>query len=260
MVEYTIDHLSASQINLYIQCSLKYRFQYVDLIPRPFKSSGLVFGAVVHSTIDWFHKQRKMGKRPSLDQVYKILDSDWFCQKLDHEIRYKEAEEEGKLILAAQEILGLFYNSPADGVVDAEFPFRIPLINPRTRETLGVILEGFIDLIEQGDVLTEFKTSAKTIDPQSADDLLQLTIYSYAYRTLFKKEPKLLKLINFVKTKVPKMAILETGREEKDYERLFNLAKEVLKGIKTGIFFPRQSFMCKDCEYEAFCQKWEGNK
>lgn len=164
------------------------------------------------------------------------------------------------MILAAKEILSLYYNSPLDGVVDAEFPFRIPLINPRTHETLGVVLEGFIDLIEEGDVLTEFKTSGKSVDPQSADDLLQLTIYSYAYRTLFKKEPRLLRLINFVKTKAPKMAILETGREEKDYQRLFYLAKEVLKGIRSGVFFPRQSFMCKDCEYEAFCEKWEGNK
>jgi len=259
VVEYTIDHLSASQINLYLQCGLKYKFQYVDLIPRPFKPSGLVFGGAIHSTIDWFHKQRKIGKRPSLDLIYKILDADWFCQKLDNEIRYKEGEEETKLILAAKEILSLFYNSPADGVVDAEYPFRIPLINQRTGERLGIALEGFIDLIEEGDVLTEFKTSAKSLDPQSADDLLQLTIYSYAYRMLFKKEPKLLRLINFVKTKAPKMAILETGREERDYERLFYLAKEILKGIKTGVFFPRQSFMCKDCEYGDMCGEWKGN-
>jgi CRISPR/Cas system-associated exonuclease Cas4 (RecB family) len=67
-------------------------------------------------------------------------------------------------------------------------------------------------------------------------------------------------VINFVKTRTPKMVILETGRDKRDYERLFYLTKEVLKGIKSGIFFPRQSFMCKDCEYEVFCQRWEGNK
>ena len=259
MTEYTMDHLSASQINLYLQCGLKYKFQYVDLIPRPFKSSGLVFGSIVHSTIDWFHKQRKMRRHPSLEMLYKILEADWFCQKLDTEIRYKEGETEGKLILTAREMLNLYFQSPLDGVVDAEYPFRVPLVNLRTQEALGVALEGFIDLIEEGEVLTEFKTSGKSVDPQSADDLLQLTIYSYAYRTLFKKEPRLLRLINFVKTKVPKMAILETGREQKDYERFFYLAKEVLKGIKSRIFFPRQSFMCKDCEYENLCKIWEGN-
>ncbi len=256
MVEYTTDHLSASRINLYLQCGLKYQFQYIDQLPKPFKPSGLLFGSVVHSTIEWFQKKRKMGKQPTLEALYKILEADWFCQKLDTEIRYKEGEEENKLILMAKEMISLYYHSPLDGVQDAEFPFRIPLVNSRTRDTLGVVLEGSIDLIEEGEILTEFKTSAKSIDPQSADDLLQLTIYSYAYRTLFKKEPKLMRLINFVKTKTPKMAILETGREEKDYDRLFYLAREVLKGIRSKVFFPRQSFMCKDCEYEGPCGEW----
>ena len=259
MVEFTIDHLSPSQINLYILCGLKYKFQYMDLIPRPFKSSGLVFGSIVHSTIEWFHKQRKMGKHPSLEMLYKILGADWFCQKLDNEIRYKEGEEENKLILTAKEMISLYFNSPMNGVQDAEYPFRVPIINPANGERLEIVMEGFIDLIEEGDVLTEFKTSAKTMDPQNLEDILQLTTYSYAYRVLFGKEPKLLKVVNFVKTKVPKMAVLETHRGQKDYERLFYLAKEVLRGIKTGIFFPRQSFMCKDCEYADICGQWMGN-
>ncbi len=259
MTEYTLDHLSASQINLYLQCGLKYRFQYVDLLPRPFKSSGLVFGSVVHSTIEWFHKQRKQGKQVSLERLFKILESDWFCQKLDNEIRYKEGEEESKMLLTAKEMLSLYFQSSLGGVVDAEYPFRVPLISPSTRERLGIALEGFIDLIEEGEVLTEFKTSGKTMDTKNVDDLLQLTIYGYAYKTLFGKEPRLLRVVNFVKTRTPKMVVLETGREQKDYERLFYLAREVLKGIKTGVFFPRESFMCKDCEYENLCMNWKGN-
>jgi CRISPR/Cas system-associated exonuclease Cas4 (RecB family) len=260
MGEHSIDHLSASQINLYIQCGLKYRFQYVDRAPRPFKSSGLVFGSAIHSTIEWFHKQRKMGKQVSLEKLYKILESDWFCQRVEDEVRYREGEEEKKLILTAKEILGLYFNSPLDGVVDAEFPFRVPLVHHRSGKSLEVGLEGFIDLIEEGDIVTEFKTSARSMDPQNTGDILQLTIYSYAYKTLFGKEPKLLRVVNFVKTRTPKMVILETGREMKDYERLYYLAQEVLRGIRSGIFFPRQSFMCKDCEYEILCQQWEGNE
>ncbi len=118
----------------------------------------------------------------------------------------------------------------------------------RTSSTsLEVVLEGFIDLIEEGEVLTEFKTSDKSMGSRSLDDLLQLTIYSYAYKMLFGAEAKLLRVVNFVRTRTPKMMIHETGRDQKDHERLFYLAKEVLKGIKSGVFFPRQSFMCKDC-------------
>ena len=53
-----MDHLSASQMNLYFQCSLKYKFQYLDKLPKPFKASGLVFGSAIHLAISWVHKNQ----------------------------------------------------------------------------------------------------------------------------------------------------------------------------------------------------------
>ena len=51
-----VTHLSASQLTLYLQCSLKYRFHYVDQIEAKFKSSGLAFGGTIHSTLEWLHR------------------------------------------------------------------------------------------------------------------------------------------------------------------------------------------------------------
>ncbi len=260
MVTPEIDHLSASQINLYLLCSLKYRFLYVDRLPKPFKASGLVFGGVTHSTVDWFHKQRILKRQVSLDNLYQILEADWYCQKCEDEIRYKDGEDESKLVAIARELISLYYHSPLSGMVQAEFPFRLPLVNPLTGENLDVPMEGFIDLIEADDTITEFKTSARTMDADSLDDLLQLTTYSYAYRMLFGREPQKLKVVNLVKTKTPKLNIMEAkARSQQDYARLFHLAKEVLRSIRSGIFFPRQSFLCKDCEFEWPCEVWEGN-
>jgi putative RecB family exonuclease len=256
-----MDHISASQITLYILCSLKYKFQYIDKIPRPFKSSGLAFGSVMHSAIEWLHKQRIKGRQVLLEKLHKIFESDWFAQKVDTKIQFKEDEDEVKLLLAGKEMLGLYFNSPSNEIVSAEVPFHdLPLINPSTGEELEIPLEGFIDLIEKGDIVTEFKTSARSMDPESLNDHLQLSVYGYAYRTLFGREPKVLKIINFVKTKTPKMVPIETSREKRDYERLFNIAKQVLLGTEAGVFFPRTSFMCKDCEYEDLCRKWDGNR
>ena len=56
-----MDHLSSSQLNLYLQCSLKYKFQYVDGLPRPCKASGLAFGSALHSALAWFHKELAAG-------------------------------------------------------------------------------------------------------------------------------------------------------------------------------------------------------
>ncbi len=260
MVAYEPDHLSASQINVYLLCGLKYRFQYVDRLPKPFKSSGLAFGSVIHSTIDWFHKHRIEQRQVTLEQMYRILEADWYCQQCEEKIRFKDGEDQGRLLVMARELLGLYYHSPLNGMVQAEFPFRLHLVNPLTGENLGVPLDGFIDLIEAGDTITEFKTSARSLDADSVDDLLQLTTYSYAYHVLFGKEPQRLKVVNFVKTRTPKLNVLDAAsRKPQDYARLFYLAKEVLRGIRSGIFFPRQSFLCKDCEYERPCGGWKGN-
>jgi putative RecB family exonuclease len=87
------------------------------------------------------------------------------------------------------------------------------------------------------------------------DDHLQLT----AYQMLYQRPAKLLKLIDFVKNKRPRIIALEVDREKLDYPRFFYLARQLLKGIRTKLFFPRSSFMCKDCEYAEPCRVWKGN-
>lgn len=249
-----IDHLSVSQINLYLMCSLKYRFQYIDELPKTFKSSGLAFGSVMHSALEWFHKEMMKGKEIPLEALYKIFEVDWYAQKADAEIRFKEGEDEMRLSVLGKEFLTLYHNLPLRKIKGAEIFFHnLPLGN--NGDKLEVPLEGIIDLVEEDDTIVEFKTSARKIDAQTLKDQLQLTAYSYAYEMLFRKRPKSLKIINFIKTRTPKMVTLETTRGKEDYEKLFSMARDVLKGIKAGVFFPRQSFMCKDCEYGRECKE-----
>ena len=254
-----MDHLSKSQISLYMECSLKYKFQYVDKLPRPFKSSGLVFGSVIHSSIEWLHKEKMRGNGVSLEKLFKILKADWYSQKLDTDIFYKNGETEDLLLLKGKEILNLYYSDPIKKPVAAEYPFEVPVISQENGERLDIPLKGIIDLIEADDGIVEFKTAAKAMDKQSIANNLQLTIYAYAHQTLFQKKPKTLKIVNFVKNKTPKMEVLETKREQKDFQRLFYLTKKVLKGIRSQIFFPKYSFLCKDCEYAVHCREWQGN-
>jgi putative RecB family exonuclease len=252
-------HLSNSQINLYLQCSLKYKFQYVDELPRPFKPSGLALGSVIHSALSWLNRERMNGNSITLERLYRIFDADWYSQKVDTQIRYKDGEEEMKLVILGKEMLDLYAEQPYKAVKGTEIPFSVPLINPQTGQRLGIDLEGVIDLIEEDDTITEFKTSAQMIYPKEADNYLQLTIYSYAFEALTQRPPKLLKVVNFVKTKKPKMITLETKRSKADYQRFFFLASQVLKGIRSQIFFPSSSFWCKDCEYSEHCRNWKGN-
>lgn len=253
-----IKHLSKSQITLYQECSLKYKFQYVDELPKPFKASALAFGSAVHAALEWLHKERLKGAEVSLERLVKIFQADWFSQKVDTEITFKNGDNWESLRLKGQEILGLYYNDPIPKVVAAEYPFEIPLVNPRTKERLEVPLNGIIDVIEDGDVIGEFKTSARSMDEATVSNNLQLTAYAYAYSVLFNKEARGLKIINFVKNKTVKKETISTTRGPEDFERLFYLARMVLKGIRSQLFYPRYNFMCADCEYVPQCRAWQG--
>jgi len=253
-----MEYLSNSQISLYSQCSLKYKFQYVDLLPKHFKPSGLAFGSALHSALSWLHRESMTTGGVPLEKLYKIFDADWYSQRTEAEIRYKNGEDETKLAVLAKEMLALYLNLPPKRARASEVPFSIPLTLPGDGKNL-IYLEGVIDLIEIDDVITEFKTSAQMMDSKDADESLQLTIYSYAYEKIYQRPPMALKLIDFVKSKKPKLITLETRRDKSSYQRLYGITAQVLKGINQKVYFPRTSFWCKDCEYAEQCQTWRGN-
>ena len=66
------------------------------------------------------------------------------------------------------------------------------------------------------------------LDPKEVEQSVQLTIYTYAYEKLYQKPPKALKVINFVKSKKPKLIVLETKRDEASYSKLCGVASQIL--------------------------------
>ena len=75
--------ISVSQVNAYLACPLKYRFQYVDKIPRPWRVAAMAFGSSVHAAVEWFHKERLADRRPDLVEVLKVFDADWYAQNVE---------------------------------------------------------------------------------------------------------------------------------------------------------------------------------
>lgn len=254
-----IDHLSVSQMNLYQLCSLKYRFQYLDELPKPFRPAALAFGSAFHAALAWFHDHVAEGNGTTLDKLIKIFAADWYAQRTDTEILYNPGETEAKLFALAKQMLGLYFAKPQQKIRKCEVHFNVPLENPVTGDKLGITLEGFFDLVLGDDTIVEFKTSGQTMTQRDAEGHLQLTAYSYAYEILHERPAKLLRIVDFVKTKSPKMIALDTSRTPRDHSRFFNLAQEVLHGIRACVFFPKAGYWCRDCEYAGPCRKWNGN-
>src|SRR4029077_3284169 len=75
--------ISVSQVNAYLACPLKYRFQYVDQIQRPWRVAAMAFGSSVHAAVEWSHRERLAGRPPGLSEVLRIFDGDWYAQNLE---------------------------------------------------------------------------------------------------------------------------------------------------------------------------------
>lgn len=253
-----MDHFSVSQLNTYLACPLKYRFSYVDQIPKPFKPSGLAFGSSLHAAIAFWHREMmKRGKPADAETLLKVFRADFYAQALD-KIQFGPKETEKELLNMGEQLLKLYIQSfTSDHLKEVEMRFEVPLANPKTGELLDPPLLGFIDQVRDTDTVVELKTQKRSLDEASLHNHLQLTAYSYAYEHLFNQRPKL-ELVSLIKTKRPRIERLQTKRGENDYVRFFLLAKEVLRGIQNRVFYPIRCWMCTDCEYQQVCQEWEG--
>jgi putative RecB family exonuclease len=255
------DHISVSQINLYRTCSLKYRFQYIDELPRLVRPAALLFGSAVHAALKWLHQARQAGAEPRLEDLLRIFEADWHAQCLDADILFPTGTPADQLLVKGKELLSAYFHTPARPVQDAELAFQVPLVDPTTGEVLDVPLRGVMDLVEADGTLIEFKTSQRRWAVSDLPDNVQLTAYSYAYALLFGRPPTALHLVNLIRTRNPVIETHTTARDTRDYERLFHLGKEVRRGIRAGVFIPnRGCWLCKDCEYERDCHEWSGNE
>lgn len=248
---------SVSQVNAYLACPLKYRFQYVDKLPRPWRVAAMAFGSSVHAAVEWFHRERLAGRAPGLAAVHAVFDADWYAQNVEPLV-FSERESREGLSEKGRAMLQLYVES-VNGAkpVAVEQPFELDLADPETGEVLEVRLRGVIDLIEDGDVLVDLKTAGRTLESGGLERHLQLSTYALAYLLLQGKVPRL-RLDMLLKTAKPRLEQHETTRSLEDLAWTARLIREVSNAIETEHFFPNPSWRCTECEYFAHCQQWRG--
>jgi len=249
--------ISVSRVNAYLACPLKYRFQYVDQIPRPWRVAAMAFGSSVHSAVEWFHRERLADRSTDLEAVLKVFDADWYAQNVEPLV-FSERESKDSLAEKGRNMLQLYVES-TNGVkpVAVEQFFEIDLADPETGEVLDLRLRGVIDLVEEGETLVDLKTAGRTLEQGGLERHLQLSTYALAFFLLHGSIPKL-RLDMLLKTTKPRLERHPTTRSIEDLGWAARLIHEVALAIETEHFFPNPSWRCTECEYFAHCQQWRG--
>jgi putative RecB family exonuclease len=253
-----VQTISLSKVQTYLLCPLKYRFQYVDKIPKPWRASALAFGTSVHAAIEWFHRERIAGRTPDAEAVQNIFAADWYAQNLEPLV-FKEKESSEGLADMGRKMLQIYVQQVLGEPVPiaVEESFEVDLADPITGELFDLKLRGRIDLLEKGELLVDVKTAGRAFDCRGLERHLQLSVYALSSYLLRHRIPKL-RLDVLLKTKTPRFERMETARTVEDLAWTAHLIRGVAGSIASGQFHPNPGWICGECEYFAHCQAWRG--
>jgi len=252
-------HISISQLTDYLNCPYAYYLHNVAGIAWKFMPSTVAFGACIHRTIATMNTHIRYGYHTSKDNVVGQFTDQWGDEIQKKNIHWSKPEEPAELLIKGEKLMELhwkrFHRRRYDEV---ELGFRLPLLDPATgmyvpqREVVGIL-----DAVSDG-ALVEYKTSSRTPNQAMVDSDLQLTLYSWAYRMLYGVPEDKIIVVYLVKTKRPKIQVVETHRNDDDYTKLICLMEQVIKAIDAGFFYPNPigGFGCGLCQYKVECKDW----
>ncbi len=263
-------HISNSQIFTYLNCSLKYRFHYVEKRSPERVSIALPFGGAIHAAIEMYYRAIQNNNQiESVESLWKRFET---CLNLDLEqkdvpvVFKKDLPDQEEALNMGKALLKTFHEniqiySPED-ILGVEHPLKATLFTDEGTAT-DFKLVGVVDLILRdksgGIAVVDNKTASKPMAQKTADDDNQMTAYAYllaANKFVFPTAPVKCRFDLLRKLKTPKLEHVFTTRTAAHRKRFAKLATAVLAGIDAGVFMPQPSWMCVDCAYADACKEW----
>jgi DNA helicase II / ATP-dependent DNA helicase PcrA len=228
--------LSASDIETYRGCPLRYKFARVLRVPQE-PTLNQRFGILVHQVLERYHQLAV----ESLDELLNLLDFGW------RRGGFGDSDEERQLRVKAAAALRRYYarvtEEPVEPVwFERAFAFKIGAHTLRGRvDRVDRLADGGYELIDY-----------KTGRPRSAAALredVQLSLYAVGAREAWKldaTQQAYLYVLDDAKVRVPSSEI--------DADWIADTVDEVAGGILAQDFEPTPSYtVCSMCDYRIAC-------
>jgi DNA helicase II / ATP-dependent DNA helicase PcrA len=236
--------LSASAIDAYDRCPMRYMFQYVWGI-RGGAHAMATFGNVMHRTIKEFVAEFGKRKKFPFAEVLAIYDREWSAAGFIDEYHEEEYRKEGRAQLEA--FHRAYCGAPAD-VLYQEKTFELPLEH-------DVIVTGRMDQVNRIEAnkveIIDYKTG-RPKDVKAAAKDLQLGVYALAAEEVLDLDPVRLVFYNLVSNE----AVAAT-RDAKALRETKDKIAEVADLIRARDFTAKPGFGCGFCDYRPLCPAHE---
>jgi DNA helicase II / ATP-dependent DNA helicase PcrA len=232
--------LSASDLDLYLTCPLKYKFSRVFGIPQE-PTINQRFGILIHNVLERFHKEDDEDESSDLERLMGLFEAGW------RRSGFGSSDDEMQFRDRAREAMRLYWERESEGEgepvwLERKFDIRIGPHHVRGRvDRVDRLPDGSHELID-------YKTGERKSSEQLESDL-QLALYRLAARQAWELESSSASyyyVLDADKVAAP------IGAD--DAERVERTVLEVGEGILGQDFEPRPSpTTCSWCDYRLIC-------
>jgi DNA helicase-2/ATP-dependent DNA helicase PcrA len=229
--------LSASDIDTYRTCPLKYKFARVFRIPQE-PTLHQRFGILVHQVLERFHAR----EAASLPELLGLLDAGWRRGGFGDSVQ--ERQLRGKATSSLTRYHERFQSEEAEPMwFERQFTFKLGRHLLRGRVDR-------VDLLPGGEYeLIDYKTGRPKSAEQLTDDV-QLSLYAVGARESWRLEAS--RQAYYYLLDDQKVAVPSDGGDRAEWVR--DVAVEVAEGIQSQGFEPTPSFAaCSLCDYRLVC-------
>lgn len=156
------DQVSASRLNLFLSCRLKFYFRYVQSIEKP-KTPALHVGGSVHAVLKAWNKARWLKRPLSLRQLHDEYSKAWDDQT-DGTVEWENDHERDGEQATGWRLIETYIresNIPPESRPDAvEVSVEADLHHHGLPTLIGIL-----DLVQCGKII-DYKTSSQTPNPE----------------------------------------------------------------------------------------------
>lgn len=248
--------VSASRLNCFHSCRLRFYFRYV-LELETVTSPALLVGKAVHAAIEAWNQRRWRGLPSDSTAIQSAFMECWTA--IASERMWQADEEQAQRDRSWGLAEMYFRESP---IPPDEKPEAVEAAVEADLSRFGLpTLVGIIDLVRPGGVIVDFKTSTSVPDARRLwlNHRNQLTIYALLYRESTGRREGGIELHHLVKTKLPKLVVSRfEAISPHDENQLFRTIESFVDGVERGDYVPSPGLQCMHCEYLSQCVKWRG--
>ncbi|MFC1686646.1 ATP-dependent helicase [Patescibacteria group bacterium] len=236
--------LSHRQIDDYLTCPKKYWYVHTLRVPL-LRNHAIVFGSVIHNTIQDFLRDKQKGHLMSSEELKKAYQNHWINEG------YLTREHEDQRKKEGIEILEKFYQKEK---ATKETPLYIE--KPFKFSVDGTLVRGRWDRVDEtkeGIELSDYKTS-QAKDEKTAkrkvSDSRQLRLYALSYQNIYNQIPKAVSLIFLGSDNKGTKEVTKRDLEKSEEE-----IKKAAGGIKKQAFKAKPEYQaCNYCPFKNICE------